>query len=132
MIKQTIEYVDFNGNERKEDFYFHLSLPEVTRLQARIGSSLTDYINELTQQTDVNSLLTFLEEVILMSYGRKTTDGKTFLKTKDIKEEFEHSQAYAELFEKLLTEPEMAKSFGEGIADNGKKKNVLKPEVVTD
>lgn len=40
MIKQKITYVDFNGEERTEDFYFHLSMPEVVRLEAKIGASL--------------------------------------------------------------------------------------------
>ena len=44
MFKHTITYNDFNGNERKEDFYFHLSTPEVVRLEAKFGASIEDYI----------------------------------------------------------------------------------------
>lgn|SRR5690606_4265675 len=133
MFKHNIEYVDFNGTTRKEDFYFHLSLPEVTRLEAEIGTKLSDYIQTLSGSADLAKLLEFLERVILGAYGRKTPDGKSFYKSKELTHEFEHSQAYAELFEQFLTDPELAKRFGESVADNGKnKKNVVQPQVVQD
>lgn len=131
MFKHTIAYTDFNGNERKEDFYFHLSVPEVIRLEAEIGKPLDQYTKELAADMNLEKLLNFLEKVILSSYGRKTSDGKSFYKSKELRAEFENSQPYAELFEQLLTNPELAKRFGQGVADNGKqKKNVVAPQVV--
>lgn len=131
MFKHTIEYTDFNGNQRKEDFYFHLSLPEVARIEAKIGKPINEYAQDLVNSMDLAKLLGFLEEVILSAYGKKTTDGKTFYKSKELRNEFENSQAYAELFEQMLTNPELARSFGKGVVDNGnKKKNVVKPTVV--
>lgn len=133
MFKQNIAYVDFNGVERKEDFYFHLSLPEVTRLEAEIGRPMDEHVKDLVSNQDLKTLIDFLEKMILNSFGRKTADGKSFHKSKELRLEFEHSQAYAELFEMLLTNPELAKKFGEGVADNGKaKKNQVQPKVVTE
>jgi hypothetical protein len=133
MFKQTIAYVDFNGVERNEDFYFHLSLPEVTRLEAEIGRSMEDHVKDLVANQDAKTLIDFLEKMVLSSYGRKTADGKSFQKSKELRQEFEYSQAYAELFEMLLTNPELAKKFGEGVADNGKaKKNQVDPKVVNE
>jgi hypothetical protein len=122
MFKQTIAYTDFNGVERTEDFYFHLSLPEVTRLEAEIGRPMEDHVKDLVANQNLKDLIDFLEKMILNSYGRKSADGKSFQKTKELKLEFEYSQAYAELFEMLLTNPDLAKKFGEGVADNGKAK----------
>lgn len=132
MFKHNIEYTDFNGVERKEEFYFHLSSPEVIRLEAEIGKPLADYTKELTDNMDLKTLLNFLEKMILSSYGKKTSDGKSFHKSDELRKEFEHSQAYAELFEQLLTKPELARKFGESVADNGKaKKNQVTPQVVS-
>jgi hypothetical protein len=131
MFKHTVEYTDFNGTERKEEVYFHLSLPEVTRLEAEIGKPIADYTKELTANQDMKKLLDFLEKVLLNAYGRKTSDGKSFIKNKALREEFEYSQAYAEIFEQLLTNPELARRFGEGVTDNGKaKKNQVQPQVI--
>lgn len=131
MFKQTITYQDFNGVERSEAFYFHLSLPEVTRLEAKLGRSLQEHTQELVERKDPKELVAFLEDIVLSSYGKKTADGRSFQKSPELRAEFEYSQAYAELFEKLLTDPELARKFGEGVADNGKaKKNAVAPTVV--
>lgn len=120
MFKHKINYKDFNGNERAEDFYFHLSLPEVTRLEASIGGSISDHIKTLVADEDLNALLSFFERIILDAYGKKTTDGRSFYKSKELKQEFEYSQAYAELFEEIIKNPDLAEKFGKAVADNGK------------
>lgn len=131
MFKHEIAYTDFNGTTRKEDFHFHLSLPEVTRLEAEFGKPLADYTKELVDRQDPNELIKFLERIVLSSYGRKTADGKSFRKNTELREEFEYSQAYAEFFEELLTNQDLARKFGEGVADNGKaKRNQVAPTVV--
>lgn len=133
MFKHNVSYKDFNGNDRKEDLYFHLSLPEVTRLEAEIGKPLTEYTQELAENMDVKKLLDFLERILLQSYGRKTSDGKSFHKSKEMREEFEYSQAYAEVFEQMLTNPELARKFGEAVANDGKdRKNQVAPQVVAE
>lgn len=83
---KEIEYVDFNGVERKEKFYFHLSLPEVTRIEAKIGGSIKDHIERLTADGQLKDLLDFTEEFILSSYGEKTTDGRSFTKNPELRE----------------------------------------------
>lgn len=131
MFKHEISYTDFNGQERTEDHYFHLSLPELTRLEAEIGEELEPYINRLVADADVKKLLDFLERILLTSYGKKSTDGRSFMKNREIREEFEYSQAYAELFEDLLTSPDLAKEFGAKVADKGvPEKSQITPKVV--
>lgn len=131
MYSKTIEYVDFNGNERSDKLYFHLSLPEVTRIEAEIDNSLKDHITSLIANRDKKTLLDFLERIILTSYGERTQDGRTFKKNEQITSDFENSLAYAEFFEQIITEEGMAQSFGEKVADNGQnRKNEVQPEVI--
>ena len=131
MFKHEIAYVDFNGTERKEDFYFHLSLPEITRLEAEVGMPMQQYANEVAASQDMKLMIQFLERIVLSSYGKKTGDGKSFHKSKDLRGDFEYSPAYAELFEQLITDQELTKRFAAGIVDNGKaKKNQVAPQVI--
>ena len=134
MIKKEISYVDFNGETRKEDFYFHMSLPEFARLEAKNkGIPIDQFTKNLAKDQDLEKLIQFIEDIVLGSYGKKSEDGKRFLKTEAIREEFEFSQAYAELFEELLTSPELAEKFAAGVATQTKTKTT-KPalsEVVT-
>lgn len=130
MIKKNIKYTDFNGSEQSEDFYFHLSLPEVTRIEAELGKSLEEHSAALAESKDLNEMIKFVEKLILNSYGKKTLDGRSFQKSEELRKEFEYSPAYAELFEELLTNHEAARKFGEGIVDNGKaRKNTVAPKV---
>ena len=133
MFKHNIEYTDFNGIERSEDFYFHLSTPEVIRLEAKLGTGIEEYTKTIADQQDLPSLLEFLEDIILSSYGKKTTDGKSFIKNPQLRTEFEYSQAYAELFEELLMNHELAAKFGQGVAETAKhkrEKNKVEPKIV--
>lgn len=121
MFKKTIKYVDFNGTERTEDFFFHMSTPEATRLQAKFGAvEFDEYANNLAANKDLKGMINFIEDLILSSYGKKSEDGLTFLKNPKIREEFEYSQAYAELFEELLTNSETMEQFAQGIASQTK------------
>lgn len=131
MFTHEITYVDFNGTERTENFHFHMSKPEAVRLQAEIGQELKDHIETLVANQNLKELLDFLEKIILNSYGKKTSDGRSFIKNQSIREEFEHSQAYAEFFEELLMNPELAAKFGEGIVQTGESvKNQVAPKIV--
>jgi hypothetical protein len=129
MFKQNIEYVDFNGNKRQEDFYFHLSTPEVIRMEAEIGEPIDVHTKRLADAMELAPLLAFMEKMILNAYGKKTIDGKSFTKTPELRNEFEYSQAYAEFFEMLIKNPELAQKFGASVSDNGKKKNQVLPKV---
>lgn len=117
MFKKKIKYVDFNGAEREEDFYFHMSVPEATRLEARFGGmSLETYAKNLALNEDMAPMIEFIENIILSSYGQKSSDGRSFVKNEQMRTEFEYSQAYAELFEEMLTNPEVAEAFAKGVA----------------
>ena len=122
MFKKTIKYTDFNGTDREEDFYFHVSSHEGVRMEAKLGGrSLETYSKELSANQDMAKMIAFIEDLVLSSFGKKSEDGKNFLKSEEIRKEFEYSQAYAELFEELLTVPESAEKFATGIARQTKK-----------
>lgn len=116
MFKKEVTYVDFNGTERTETLYFHMSVPEASRLEAKLGGkTIEEYAKSLEADQDIEKSLAFVELMILSSYGKKSENGKAFLKTKDIVEEFEYSQAYAELFEEIILSPATAQQFAQGI-----------------
>ena len=133
MFKHTVEYKDYNDQPRKEDLYFHLATHEMVRIEAEIGKNLQEHIQDLTLNNKSSELLAFLEKMLLSSYGEKTADGKSFYKTKEIREAFEYSQAYAEIFEDIILDSSLAQRFGEKVTDGNKdKKNHVPPQVVVD
>lgn len=116
MIKKTISYVDFNGTERKDDYYFHLSVPEATRFAARFGEQGWEAgIKKIVESGDLTEVLDLFEDIILTSYGQKSPDGRTFVKNKEMRENFSNSEAYAQLFEELVMSPDAMTQFAKGI-----------------
>lgn len=116
MIKKTISYVDFNGTERQDDYYFHLSVPEATRFAARFGEQGWEAgIKKIVESGDLREVLDLFEDIILTSYGQKSPDGRTFIKNKEMRENFSNSEAYAQLFEELIKSEDAITQFAKGI-----------------
>lgn len=122
MLKHTVTYTDFNGDEVTEDLYFHLSIPEIAKLEAKFGKELVTYAKELAKKEDANGMIEFLEEMVLGAYGEKTKDGRSFHKDPQARKDFEYSQAYAELFKQLILDQEFGQKFGEGLVAGASKK----------
>lgn len=115
MLKRTIEYVDYNGVERKEDFYFNLTSAEVTEMQMSINGGLTAYVYKLIAAQDAPSIMNVFKDLILKSYGEKSLDGKRFIKNDEIRDAFAQTEAYSQLFMELATNAKAAEEFVNGI-----------------
>lgn len=113
MLKKEINYTDFNGDAQKDVAYFNLTTPEVTRITMKYGiqGDLQEGISHMVATDDGERLIEFMEDVILTSYGRRVDSGKQFIKSRKLKEEFEYSAAYAEMFAELLSDPKAMEEF---------------------
>lgn len=117
MIKKTVKYIDFNGNENEEVFYFNLTKIELTKLELGKQGGLSNYIKEAVESGDNAGILEVFNKVILDSYGIKSEDGKRFMKSAALKEEFEQSAAYSELFMEIATDANAAEAFIKGLTN---------------
>ena len=111
MLKKTIKYKDFNGNEREEDFYFNLMQSEIAELELRTVGGFTESIQKIIQTQDGPEIIKQLKKIILKSYGEKSADGKRFIKSDELSEAFSQTNAYSELFMELATDDEAASAF---------------------
>lgn len=115
MLKKTITYKDYNDEERTEDFYFNLSKAEVTEMELSTEGGLGAKIERITKAKDVPAIIAFFKELILKAYGQKSPDGKRFIKSQALSEEFSQTEAYSNLFMELATNAEQASAFVNGI-----------------
>ena len=115
MLKKTIKYTDYDGNEREEDFYGNLNKAEVTEMELSKQGGLSEYIKRIVAAQDAPSLIELFKELICKSYGEKSLDGKRFVKSKELTEGFTQTEAYAELFVELASNAEEATKFVNGI-----------------
>lgn len=111
MHKEVITYTDYDGNERTETFYFNLNKAEITEMELSVTGGLSESLKSIVEKKDVPNTIATIKDIILRSYGIKSPDGKRFQKSKEISEEFEQSEAYSELFMKMLGNAEYAAAF---------------------
>lgn len=116
MLKKTIKYVDYDGNEREEDFYFNLTKAEVVEMNFEEAGGLDKYIQKIIQEQDRSRLIMIFKEIIIRSYGVKSLDGKRFVKNDQVRDEFMQNPAYSELFMELATDADKALEFIKGIS----------------
>ena len=110
MIKETLTYKDFNGEERTDDFYFHMTKLEWLRFDRKYGG-LKEYIQKATRDNDEYGILTLLEELIQSAYGEKSLDGIRFIKSPEITERFVQSDAYSDMVVGFLTDTQKGINF---------------------
>ena len=115
MIKKTITYSDFNGNERTEDFYFNLTKAEITKMELSTKGGLAEMIQRIVAAQDTPAIIEVFEDLIKRSYGVKTPDGRGFVKRHDDLEAFMATEAYSQLFMELATDADAAAKFVNGV-----------------
>lgn len=115
MLVKNIKYVDFDGNERSEDFYFNLTKAEVTEMEMSTEGGLAKMLEKIVAEQDSRRIIEIFKDLILKSYGEKSPDGKRFTKNKEIRDSFSNTEAYSELFMSLATDAEKASAFINGI-----------------
>ena len=115
MLKKTIKYKDFDGNDRKEDFYFNLTKAEVTEMEMTAEGGLSKMLQKIVDANDSKRIIEVFKDLVLKAYGEKSPDGRKFMKTKEIREGFEQTQAYSEIFMELAMDAKAAADFVNGI-----------------
>lgn len=112
MLKKTVTYTDFDGNQRTEDHYFNLTKAEVMMWLTTNGDyTLDKMIAQLTKEHDGRRIMELFEDLILRSYGEKSLDGRKFVKTDEIRENFKSTEAYSQIFMEVVTDAEKAADF---------------------
>ena len=115
MLKQAITYTDYNGVVRTEDFYFNLSRAEVTELQLSEKGGYDKMIENIVNAEDNKAIFENFKKIILKSYGVKSEDGRRFIKSEQLSEEFSQTEAFVELIFGLASDENAAAEFIKGV-----------------
>jgi len=111
MYKKTIKYTDYNGIDREEDFYFNLTEAEIAEMQLGVEGGYAALIDKIVKAKDTPALIKIFKDLLLKSYGVKSDDGRRFIKSAQLSEEFTQTQAYSELYMMLATDDKKASEF---------------------
>ena len=130
MLTKSITYTDYDGAERTENFMFNLTKAELAELNLTTEGGLQAVIQKIIDSRDIPELTKWFKRVIMMSYGEKSPDGRRFVKSPELTEEFLQTEAYSELFVELITDENAAAAFINGIIPKMEKSNIPAPELV--
>lgn len=132
MLKKSVKYVDYNGVERTENLYFHVSKTSVLTAKdnvygeiMNIAQALRDRgkllegmeveaINEEDPFDPNNQVLAesirmvarLLDRLVDLSYGKRSEDGQKFVKNEQVLEDLKASIAYEAFIEQMLSNPD--------------------------
>lgn len=130
MFKHTIKYTDYNGVEREEQFFFNLSKAELMEMELSTQAGVEEMIRMMIATNDNAKITQTYKNLILKSYGIKSEDGRRFIKSQQLRDEFEQSEAYSELFMELLSNGELQQKFINGIISGTNVPNMDEKEAI--
>lgn len=116
MLKKTVTYTDFDGAQQTEDVYFNLSKAELieTELSAEGGSFQTE-LQTIIDSKDPKVIIGAFKTLLSKAYGVRSADGKRFIKSPELFEEFTQTAAYDALFTELATDGEAGAAWVRGV-----------------
>ena len=118
MYKTNVTFENFEGEKVSKDLYFNLTKAEIMELQYSYEGGFTAYldsiIHPISGKPDPKKVMDLFKLMIMKSYGVRTEDGG-FRKNKDLAEEFLSTDAYSELFMKIINDEKAMNDFLFGI-----------------
>jgi hypothetical protein len=128
LLKKTITYEDFNGETVSEDFYFNLSKAELVEIELSHEGGLVASIQKIVETEDGGQIIKEFKNIIMKAYGKKSADGRRFIKNERLCEEFGSTEAYSVLFMELVTDADAAVAFINGVVPAGLAEDAAKAE----
>ena len=126
MLKKTITFEDFNGETRTEDHYFNLTKAEIAEMELSREGGMTALIRRIVSEKNAPELASVFKEILKRTYGRKSDDGRRFMKSEEIWKNFEESGAYDVFFVELLQDAGKMSAFINGVVPKDMLKEVAK------
>lgn len=124
MLAKTITYNDYDNNERTETLYFNMNKMELTEFAADLPDDVFKNVSGVKSIQDVanvvnkmgsRGIIKFIKELVLRSYGVKSEDGRRFIKSKELSEEFSQTIAYDMFMSELMSDDNAASNFVNGL-----------------
>lgn len=115
MLKKIITYKNLDGDDVTETFYFHLSKAEITEMELSEEGGLAEKLKTIIATNDRPTIIATFKMLISKTVGRRSEDGKRFIKTQEITDEFMQTDAFSELFMELVSNTEAAAQFIVGV-----------------
>lgn len=111
MLSKKIKFEDLEGNMREQEFLFHLTTAEITKLQLEEEGGFMNKLKDLLNRQDVPGISKVVDRLIMLSVGERSSNGISFIKNDEIRTNFRCSDAYSALYMELMASEEAIADF---------------------
>lgn len=123
MLKKTITYIDFDGNQRTEDLYFNMTRSELVSFSFNLPDAMTESVSDMNnvdveeagkkmaEKMGSEGIFNFVKDLIFKAYGVKSEDGRRFIKSETLSTEFTQTLAYDQFLMELFETADKANEF---------------------
>lgn len=111
MITREITYIDYNGDEQTEKYYFDLTVPEMLELSFSSAGDIQSTLERLSNSRKIGEIFNIIQTLIFKSVGVKSDDGKRFVKNEEVLNDFRQSRGYEAFLMKMMQDTGYASKF---------------------
>lgn len=111
MLKRVFNYTDFHGVARTEEAFFNLNESELMELSLTPEGGFDTMIKRIIETHDGKTIIQTFREIIMKAYGRKSPDGRQFVKSDELSKEFSQTPMFNTLLMEVVTDAEKAAEF---------------------
>lgn len=111
MLKRVFNYTDFYGVNRTEEAYFYLNESELMELSLTPEGGFDTMVKRIIETNDGKMIIKTFRDIILKAYGKKSPDGRQFIKSEEISKEFSQTPMFNELLMEIVMNASKAAEF---------------------
>ena len=111
MFSREFEYTGYDGQPKKDTYWFNLSEAELYEIDLSSIHGFTGEMTRLLKEERTKEIVEAFKSIILGAVGSVSADGRKFIKNEAIKEDFYRSKAYSQLFVELVSSGEKLAEF---------------------
>lgn len=111
VYRETIQYKDLDGNTVEDLFEFALNSAEIAEMEVSMKGGLKNYLEKIIRENDRGEIVKAFKDILRGSIGRRSDNGKMFLKTDEVRNAFMYSGAYEVMFFRMLSDADYASNF---------------------
>ena len=111
MFNREFTYTDYNGNEKKDTYWFSLEKDEMLRMELGNYGGLEHTMKKLMKEERPDKVLDILESIVLTAVGEISPDGSSFYKNDKIREAFRQTKVCHDLLFELMSDENALQKF---------------------
>lgn len=130
MLTKTITCEDYAGKTYTQDFQFNLNRAELTEMELSYEGGMIERMKSIINTAEATKVFPMIKDIVLRSYGVKSENGRRFVKSQELREAFEQTDAYNQLICEFFDNPDSFNEFLQGVIPKDKNNENNKPATV--